>query len=261
MRVIMAMILSVIVAACGETRGPAADPAGAEESTKTNVLEVGATALQADAPVGEMDIYVVGFHPMKEDPSQQMEAHHFCDQVNEDLAQCVLFDGNTGSANLNGIEYIISERLFGELPQDERQYWHPHNGEILSGQLVAPGLPGLAEEELMKSKMNSYGKTWHTWSTGENARLPLGEPMLAWSFNRDGEARPDMVKRRDRAMDIDSAKIRQNRADLRSLANFQEGTNTLDGKFGRDTSPIPGVVYQPSTRQRQTAAPPENGKR
>ena len=78
----------------------------------------------------------------------------------------MLFDGNGGNANLNGIEYIISEALFETLPPQERRFWHPHNAEILSGQLVAPGLPAVAETALMKSKMNSYGKTWHLWSTG-----------------------------------------------------------------------------------------------
>ncbi len=30
-----------------------------------------------------------------------MEAHLYCNQVNEDFAQCVLFDGNTKQANFN----------------------------------------------------------------------------------------------------------------------------------------------------------------
>lgn len=239
----------ILLVACDESRQPTTAPVGAEESTKTEVLEAGATALQRDAPPSQMNIYLVGFHPMKEDPSHQMEAHHFCRQVNEDFAQCSLFDGNTAAANLNGIEYIISERAFEQLPQEERQYWHPHNGEILSGQLVAPGLPAVAEEELMKSKMNSYGKTWHTWSTGKGAKLPLGEPMLAWSFNRDGEARPRLVEHRDQTFKINSAEVRDSRADLRALAKPQEGVDALKGRFGRQTRDIPGVVDK-------AAAPP-----
>lgn len=57
-----------------------------------------------------MNVYLVGLHPMKDHPEHQMEAHHFCRQVNEDFAQCTLFDGNTKDANLNGIEYIIWPR-------------------------------------------------------------------------------------------------------------------------------------------------------
>ena len=223
-----------------------AAPPGAQKSTKTSALELGAKVLQGNTPVAIMDIYLNGFHPMKSHPEMQMEAHHFCHQVNEDFAQCTLFDGNGREANLNGIEYIISEKLFAGLPQEERKYWHPHNGEILSGQLVAPGIPSVAEKALMKGKMNSYGKTWHVWNTGmfgaQADKLPLGEPMLAWSFNRDGEPLPGLVEQRDKRMGIDSARIRKNRAELKPLAHPQSGVNDLKGAFARPSTAIEGVV-------------------
>ena len=153
-------------AAAAQEAGPPLTPPGEPESTMTRALEAGSTLLQRDAPPDQLDVYIVGFHPMAENPQMQFEAHHFCRQVNQDFAQCALYDGNTKDANLTGIEYIISERLFSELPAEEKQYWHPHNGEILSGQLVAPGIPAMAEKELMRTKINSYGKTWHTWNTG-----------------------------------------------------------------------------------------------
>ncbi len=236
--------LLLSVTACTGSVPPATAPEGRPESTTTSMLETGATVLQGDAPVDAMDIYLVGFHPMKDEPGHQMEAHHFCRQVNEDFAQCVLFDGNTAAANLNGIEYIISERLFEQLPNEERSYWHPHNGEILSGQLVAPNLPQVAEHALMERKMNSYGKTWHTWQTGGDAgdRLPMGPPMLAWSFSRDGEARPQLIQARDRAMGISTEERRAARQDLVPLAHPQEGVDALKGRFEGPTQPIPGVV-------------------
>jgi hypothetical protein len=223
-------------------------PAGEGKTPQTRVLEAGAKLLQSKAPLEHFDIYLVGFHPMKDSPNDQMEAHHYCRQINEDFAQCALFDSNDKNASLNGIEYIISERLFNTLPEKEKKYWHPHNGEILSGQLVAPGIPQVAEKALMKEKMNSYGKTWHLWNTGYNAEqgdeLPLGEPMLGWSFNRDGEALPGLVERRDEQMKINSGEKRRQRADLRQLANPQSGVDDLKGKFGRPTQDIPGVVDQ-----------------
>ena len=172
-------------AALADKTEPKVSPPGEPPSAKTHVLKSGATALQTDAPVSGMDVYLVGFHPMKDDPARQMEAHHFCKQLNEDFAQCALFDGNTAHANLTGIEYIISEKLFETLSAEERQRWHPHNYEILSGQLIAPNIPGPVEKELFEGKMNSYGKTWHVWATDQGERLPTGEAMLAWSFNRD----------------------------------------------------------------------------
>ena len=65
--------------------GPAVDVAGRPEGTRTSVLEAGATALQRDAPPDHLDVYLVGFHPMRDDPQHQFEAHHFCRQVNEDF--------------------------------------------------------------------------------------------------------------------------------------------------------------------------------
>ena len=248
MPVLAVTTLAVLGAGCtgaGETVPPTSPP-GATESTRTDLLEAGATALQRDAPTDGLDVYLVGFHPMRENPRHQMEAHHFCKQVNQDFAQCALYDGNTAEANLTGIEYIISERLFESLPEDEKQYWHPHNGEILSGQLVAPGLPEAADHELMAEKMNSYGKTWHTWSTANDGRpgdsLPFGEPKLAWSFSRDGEANPGLVEERDRRMGIDTQERRRARQDLVPLARPQAGVDVLKDAFDRPTRPIPGVV-------------------
>lgn len=232
-------------------------PPGEDKTVKTRALEVGAKALQRDSPLGPMDIYLVGFHPMKDHPEHQMEAHHFCHQVNQDFAQCTLFDGNGRNASLTGIEYIISEKLFETLPEDERKYWHPHNAEILSGQLVAPGIPAVAEKALMKDKMNSYGKTWHVWNTGTMGqtgdKLPLGPPMLAWSFNRDGEAKPGLVEQRDKKMDINSAEKRRQRADLQSLAKPQSGVDDLKSAFPQAKA-IPGVVDKKAAAAPSAAA-------
>ncbi|SEK65179.1 OBAP family protein [Nitrosovibrio tenuis] len=226
-------------------------PAGEAKTPQTRALEAGAKLLQSRTPLKPFDIYLVGFHPMKESPEDQMEAHHYCRQVNEDFAQCMLFDGNTKDANLNGIEYIISEKLFNALPEGEKKYWHPHNGEILSGQLVAPHIPDVAEKTLMKGKMNSYGKTWHLWNTGYEGKpgdeLPLGEPMLGWSFNRDGEAIPGLIEKRDKKLKINSAEKRRQRTDLRQFAKPQSGVDDLKDEFGRPVQAIPGVVDQKHT--------------
>lgn len=244
-RIAAAALTAIAFAAAAQDSKPQVAPAGEAKAPKTRALEAGAKVLQRNAPLAKFDVYLNGFHPMKDRPEQQVEAHHFCRQVNEDLAQCALFDGNTATANLNGIEYIISEKLFNTLPEEERRFWHPHNGEILSGQLVAPGIPEAAEHALMKKKMNSYGKTWHVWNTGANGKtgdsLPLGPAMLAWSFNRDGEMLPNLEEERDTRMKIDTAAKRKKRADLRQLARPQSGVDDLKGKFGRPAQDIPGV--------------------
>ena len=170
---VLSCLCCVVTAACGGGNTPpqgGETAPGADRTAKTAALETGANLMQAKAPVEKIAMYLNGFHVSKDDPTMQMEAHHYCNQANEDLAQCVLFDGNTAEARMMGIEYIISEKLYNTLPTDEKAYWHPHNYEILSGQLRMPGLPDVAEKEALKGKMNSYGKTWHTWMTGMHGK-------------------------------------------------------------------------------------------
>jgi hypothetical protein len=69
----------------------------------------------------------------------------------------------------------------------------------------------------------------------------MGEPHLAWSFNRDGEVSPELVAERDRAMGVDTAEVRRRRDELRPLARPQEGVDALHGAFPGPVSPIPGV--------------------
>lgn len=198
----------------------------------TKVLEKGAEALQDLSPIRAIDHYLDGFHVMKDDTSLHMEAHHFCKGMNEEFTQCVIFDGNTEDANIIGVEYIVSERLFESLPDAEKKLWHPHNYEILSGQLIMPGVPDVAEKAALAKKLNSYGKTWHIWDTGHVGHpashdLPVGNPMLAWSYNRDGETPVGLVQARDQRMRVSTAEKRRDRADLAAKAKPQMGTDEL----------------------------------
>ena len=86
-------------------------------------------------------------------------------------------------------------------------------------------------------------------STLSKPRVRLGflppsalESALAWSFNRDGEAMPGLVEKRDRTLGTDTTQTRRGREDLQPLAKPQSGVDVLKGKFGRDTRDIPGVV-------------------
>ncbi|MDB4986342.1 MAG: hypothetical protein JWN04_1520, partial [Myxococcaceae bacterium] len=172
--------------------------------------------------------------------------HHYCKGMNEDFTQCVIFDGNTADANIIGVEYIIAEPLFATLAPEEQKSWHPHNFEILSGQLVLPGVPEVAEKAALKKKLNSYGKTWHIWDTGHAGhpaadKLPVGSPRLAWSYNRDGESPAGLVEARDKRMGIDTEAKRKDRADLAPLAKPQQGVDELKAKLPGDNTRPAGV--------------------
>jgi len=140
---------------------PTAAP-GAEKSTKTQALGLGARALQDTAPVEQLDAYLDGFHFVHGNMGMQEEAHHYCYQMTEEFHQCAIYDGNGKEAKLIGVEHIISDRLYRGLPAQEQRMWHPHDYEVKSGLLIAPGIPQAAEHELMEKLVSTWGKTWHT---------------------------------------------------------------------------------------------------
>jgi len=207
----------VALAGCngGDTESPVATP-GAEESAKTRALDAGAALIQDRPPIEALNAYLDGFHFYNGRMDAQMEAHHYCSVLNEDVIQCVIYDGNVAEARLMGVEYIVSGALFASLPEEEKPLWHSHVHEVKSGTLVAPGLPQVAEHELMEKLVGTYGKTWHTWHTDQDKPLPLGVPQLMMGFTADGQADPAMIRARDERLGVDSQEKRADRADIPS---------------------------------------------
>jgi hypothetical protein len=210
-------------------------PLGRPKSMHTNILVRGAAIIQDITPVQSLQIYLNGFHYEQGNPDKQMEAHHYCQQVNEDLIQCVLYNGNDKDALLIGVEYVISERLYNGLPEDEKKKWHPHAYAVCSGHVIAPGLPDLAENVLLERFMTTYGKTWYIWDTDEEY-LPLGDPKLIMGATRDGQIRPELVDQRDRRFRIAS----------RQRAHFREHLHPTGGHPAWETPGTQEEATQPS---------------
>lgn len=207
--------VSTALQGCGgdTTSSPVSTP-GRAESGKTALLEAGAAVLQDKAPVAQLNAYLDGFHFYSGNLHGQMEAHHYCGHLNQDVIQCVIYDGNVAQAKLMGVEYIISRKLFTGLPAEEKRLWHSHVHEVRSGQLIAPGIPQVAEYELMEEIAGTYGKTWHTWHTDQQHELPLGIPMLMMGFTQDGQLDPRRVAERDGRFGVSSEAKRRDRADI-----------------------------------------------
>lgn len=213
----------------------------------TVLRAAGATGNGLPRPLRGFDAYVSGFHCARDTPKRQRETHAFVKQLGPDFLQCVLFDGEGPSSLLVGVEYIVSEALFERLPVEERGDWHPHNYEVLSGQLVAPGLPPSAEKALLRLLLNSYGKGWHLWDlgapplAGERA-MPLGGATLLWSFNKDGQLDANLERQRNRRLGVSLDEKRREREELVPLARPQEGVERLTNAFGELQRGYPGVV-------------------
>ncbi|WP_423146150.1 OBAP family protein [Rubrolithibacter danxiaensis] len=187
---------------------------GAEKSGKDKVLETGADLLQKKTPLSKINTYLDGFHFYNGNMNAQMEAHHYVSQLNDDLYQAIIYDGNGEDAKIMGIEYIITEKLFKQLPEEEKKLWHSHQYEVKSGTLIAPGIPDAAEHELMEKLVSTYGKTIHTWHTDQEKVLPLGAPMIMMGFTKDGQIQPHLVEERDKRFKISTEETRKKRRDI-----------------------------------------------
>jgi hypothetical protein len=213
----------LVACACG--RAQAQQPAehgghipGDAKSTKSTMLGAGADLLQSKGPVNDIDMYLNGFHFYADDMGRQIEAHHYCTHVNEDFFQCVIYDGNQTGARLIGIEYIVSEKLFKTLPEDEKPLWHSHRHETTSGELILPRIPAAVEHTAMATLATTYGKTWHTWQIDVHSSLPLGIPQLMMGFTQDGQLKPEMVADRDKRLGVSTADVKTSRKDLAASA-------------------------------------------
>lgn len=214
-RLYLCAVVALVLSGCGGgNTGSNVTAPGADASAKTRVLETGAALLQERPPIEAINAYLDGFHFYNGQMKVQMEAHHYCSILNEEVIQCTIYDGNVKDAKLMGVEYIISETLFGGLPEQEKALWHSHVHEVKSGQLIAPGIPEIAEHELMEKLVRTYGKTWHTWHTDLDKDLPRGVPQLMMGFTADGQGDPGMISARDERLGVSSAEKKRNREDI-----------------------------------------------
>jgi hypothetical protein len=189
--------------------------AGEPILTKNKILDTGADILQRKKPIDSIGMHLCAIHFYSGDLNRQLIAHHYCTHLTQDVHQCVIYDTDKPDARLIGVEYIISERLYKTLPEDEKKLWHSHAYEVKSGQLTMPGLPPIAEHAAMNEIVNTYGKTWHFWQVDRGDTLPLGAPKLMMSLTQDGQINPGLAKElNEQTMFTSIEDRRQGRADI-----------------------------------------------
>ncbi len=134
------------------------------------------------APIREIlhcPLSFAGVHLLKDLPEHHQVAYHYCKPINDDLSQCVLYDGTGPDARLIGIEYLVSDALYQKMPAEEKQFWHDHKYEADSGLLKSLTQTGDDEKKTLAGVRNLWGKVFHTWATGNS--YPSGPPRLYWA--------------------------------------------------------------------------------
>jgi hypothetical protein len=157
---------------------------------------------QSLTPPLSVEMYLDGFHNYKGQdklsPNKQLQLRvaHYCKQVKPNVFQCIVYNGTGKDARLLGVEYVVSNELYQAMSAREKQYWHPHDGEVDSGMLRMPGLDAESEKKTLQFLRSTWGKTWHAWQPGDD--IPVGEAKLMWAVPKDdaNEKTKEAMKKR-----------------------------------------------------------------
>ncbi|RAH70260.1 OBAP family protein [Aspergillus aculeatinus CBS 121060] len=201
-------------------------------STKSRVLETGASMVQDFAPVKNICAHLNAFHVYASDKTRCVEANHYCSHITEDIRQCLLYDSPSPTARLLGVEYMITPKLYNTLPAEERRLWHTHEFEVKSGMLVMPAPAGVpqaiwetAETAEMQDIVPLYGKTYHFWQVDRGDAVPMGAPELMASFTSEERVKvargeggmEELCRGRDERFGVDWRRKREVREGLRGV--------------------------------------------
>jgi len=187
---------------------------GDSESLKKKAGGVLSDMVQPYAPVRGINCHTDSILFFSGEPKRQMEVHSLCNFMNDDVAQCLLYDSDRSNARLIGVEYLVSERIFKALPEDEQKLWSSKQYEVKNGIEVAPRLPQTAENQLMQDLVNMYGKNFCTWQVDRHY-LPLGTPKMLFNLIDDGPSPdPVLLERRAKKLNADPRKLSEERSDI-----------------------------------------------
>jgi len=192
---------------------------------KSTAGETVAEVIQSHTPVKEFRTHLSAIVCPCTELKKQFPVHMYVSHVNEDVMQAIIMDSDERDARLIGVEYIITEKIFKQMPQDERKFWHSHEYEARSGLLVAPRLPWSAEYKLIKDLQPTYGKSFYFWD--KDHALPDGVPQLLVAPTSDEMVRTDVVHERDRVLGISTEKEREYRKHLAPVRT-REGANAFE---------------------------------
>lgn len=134
------------------------------------------------APVAEVlhcPLAFAGVHLQQDRPANAQVAYHFCKPLNDDVSQCLLYDGTGPNARLIGIEYLVSDAVYRAMPAEERAYWHDHKHEVDARLIRSLTQSGEDEAKTLAQVRPLWGKVYHTWASGKT--YPEGPARLFWS--------------------------------------------------------------------------------
>ncbi|KAJ1028633.1 hypothetical protein NDA16_001799 [Ustilago loliicola] len=199
------------------------------------------------APVEKIHQALHAYHVVADDRGEIVPSVHYCScNSSGDHFQCLIYESDETDAKLIGVEYMVSEEVFLQLPEDEKKYWHSHVHEVMGGSLVLISLraglvaevaagaiksaedavkavagagatggavPDAAELAALSKIKKLYGKAIHLWHPTSSA-VPMGPPKLMMPIDPKYDGVPEkMIKERDERYGINTQRKKEQRQD------------------------------------------------
>jgi len=131
-----------------------------------------------------------------------------------------MYDGSDSTSRLIGVEYVIGEKTFATLDEEEKKMWHTHHQEIRGGNTLAPGIPEVAETQVMQELANTYGKAIHFWEAQDP--LPYGPPKLIVTMCTDEVQRKFAEASVWQHKDLSTGTVSRDKAEKRAGLEYRE---------------------------------------
>ena len=154
---------------------------GIGETAGERVMSASRKALQKVQfqmqPLTQFRQHLQGMHYDPAGVGPVIETHTYSSHLSEDCWQGLIYDSDQSNARLIGIEYMISPRLYKQLPAEERSLWHRHDIEVRENTIKAPLLPLGTSEAVLGDLSITYGKSFYFWQPDRGQTLPVGHPV------------------------------------------------------------------------------------
>jgi hypothetical protein len=138
-----------------------------------------ARGMAIKAPIAGMFDCPLAFanaHLRRDLPEYSRVAYHLCKPLNGHVSQCLLYDGTEPDARLIGVEYLVSDEVYRQMPAEEKLYWHDHKCEVDARLLTSKTQSGTEAKATLANAHTLWGKVYYTWASGSD--YPRGPSRL-----------------------------------------------------------------------------------
>jgi hypothetical protein len=149
--------------------------AGSIVSGAAPVVARGQTPQQQVAgPLAEYNTYLVATHYLH---GKAYETHHYFKPLRDGVLQGLVFRQAAAGTPLIEVEWAISQGVFDQLPDWQKEFWHPLAPAVDAGRIRLPGLAAPQEQEMLRTVRGLYAQTLNL--AGIEGELPVGLEEVA----------------------------------------------------------------------------------